>query len=52
MSTIVRSTAMNTVAWYWDGLGLGRLAGLHRLHTDAPHGTLVPQRMHRSNRSV
>ena len=52
MTSIAPTTVRKTVAWYWDGLGLGRLAGLHRLHTDAPQGTLVPQRMHRSNRSV
>ncbi len=39
---------MNTVAWYCVGLGLGRLAGLHLLHTDVPQATLVPHRMHRS----
>src|SRR5437764_4565771 len=37
-----------TNAWYWDGLGLGRPAGLHFRHTDRPHGTVSPHRTHRS----
>ena len=37
-----------TMAWYWEGLGLGRLAGLHLRHTDWPHGTVIPHRTHRS----
>jgi hypothetical protein len=41
-------TDRKTVAWYWDGLGLGRSAGLHWRHTDLPQETVVPHRMHRS----
>jgi len=43
-------TVRNTVAWYCEGLGLGRSAGLHWRHTDRPHGTVTPHRMHRSYR--
>ena len=42
------STERKIVAWYWEGLGEGRPAGLHRRHTDSPHGTVTPQRTHRS----
>lgn len=44
------STDKKTVAWYWEGLGLGRPAGLHWRQTDFPQGTVVPHRMHRSYR--
>ena len=42
------STDRKIVAWYWEGLGLGRPAGLHWRQTDIPHGTVTPHRTHRS----
>jgi hypothetical protein len=45
-------TERKTVAWYWDRLGAGSPAGLHSRHTDRPHGTTFPQRMHRSYESL
>jgi hypothetical protein len=41
-----------TNAWYWDGLGLGRSAGLHFRHTERPQGTVSPHRTHRSYRRL
>lgn len=38
------------MAWYWEGLGLGRSAGLHLRHTERPDGTVIPHRTHRSYR--
>jgi hypothetical protein len=46
--TTPTTTASITVPWYWDGLGVGRPAGLQRRHTDWPQATLVPQRRQRS----
>src|SRR5438132_6924207 len=46
--TRVAAMARYANAWYWEGLGLGRLAGLHRRQTDCPQGTVTPQRTHRS----
>jgi hypothetical protein len=47
-SAMTANTDKKTVAWYWEGLGLGRPAGLHWRQTDFPQGTVVPHRMHRS----
>jgi len=45
-------TERNTVAWYWEGLGLGRPAGLHWRQTDRPQGTVTPHRTHLSYRRL
>jgi len=50
MTSIAPTTVRKTVAWYWDGLGLGRSAGLHDAHTARPHGARSPHRMQRSYR--
>lgn len=48
MIAMVPSTVRNTVAWYCEGLGAGRSAGLQVRQTERPHGTRVPHRMHES----
>jgi len=40
------NTAPNTVAWNCVRLGSGSRPGLHAPHTDRPHGTAFPHRMH------